>query len=50
VFGRWCMDMTGAQTARQIGSECLLMPDTCLGRPIPGVLTVQGVVGLFTEK
>jgi hypothetical protein len=35
---------------RQIGSECLIMPNTCPGRPPAGVLPAQGSVALFPEK
>jgi hypothetical protein len=43
AFGRWCHGcMTGAATGRQIGSECLIMPDTRPGQPIVRHLSCSG--------
>ena len=40
----------GTARARQIGSEYLIMPDTCPVGPPRCVLPAQGVVDLFSEK
>jgi hypothetical protein len=42
--------MTGATTARQIGSECLILPDTCPGQAISQRLACSGLIAPSPEK